>query len=434
MGKKAAAKKAAGAPKPTKEQTAEIMTIFTAYDKNGDGTISKDELKTLLLKLDESASFTDKQLDSMMSEMNLSHNAGGVVVEDFVLWIMSQPKAKDRDQVREAAKLADSGGPLDDLIHEIFSFVDENQDGEIERVEMLTAEEINRKGDFQVKQRKEVVQWFKEAGATGDVTNGLYLSPEKFNAAMKEKAAKNLEEGVEKTDESLIAWLEDNYAELLKKARKPKAAPKEKDFVMPKDDSEPLVAPEYPLKIKYRELNARMDQAQALGKSILIFASSKERDSCLVETFRTYQTQQTFDCKAAVVEVFMKKSKTKEDITAEAKKALSKAMNSSGFCQPLWFRLNNSAFDFNSNFTEDLPRDIFGGQEMWTIEKAFSLGFFDESHKFNVEIENGKKWKDFQVITTSVWSLEEGKQHLGDKIPNWDKLAILEIDPTSYEE
>merc|ERR1719253_872436 len=104
-------------------------------------------------------------------------------------------------------------------------------------------------------------------------------------------------------------------------------------------------------------------------------------------------------------------------------------MNSSGFCKSLHIRLNNSAFDF-VKLCEDgvVPTDVFDG-EKWTPEAACAKGFFDEGHKFNVEVDDEKKWKDFNLIISSTFDLEKAKEHLADKIPYFDKLAILEVDP-----
>jgi Ca2+-binding EF-hand superfamily protein len=425
---KAKAKGDGAAKKPTKEQTAEIMKVFQAYDSNGDGSISSEELGALLCKLD--GGIDQKQVEALMKDINRKGNKGGIDIEDFILWIMSKPKEKDN--VEAAAKFTppptESGG-LDGLLKEIFDCIDENKDGEIERVEMLTAEEARCKGgdlDFGIKERREVVAWFKESGATGTPTDGMFLSREQFGTALKKKAAEGA--GVAETAvDQLQAWLEDHYKVLLDEARKPPAP-----VVAAAEDGMPgppgSPPPEYPLTIPFDALSARIEEAAKHGKAVLILASELEQ----IEAYMNYQSTITIDCKALIVKAVFKSEITKEEMSLEGKKQLTSAMNSSGFCKPLWLRLNSSAFDFFKNFSaDDFPHELFGGRSMWTIEEAHKRGYFDDNYKTMLGLEEEKKWKQFQVILTSTFDLEKGKEHLADKIPNWDKLAILHVDPKS---
>jgi len=111
---------------------------------------------------------------------------------------------------------------------------------------------------------------------------------------------------------------------------------------------------------------------------------------------------------------------------------LTHAMNSHGFTKLLHIRLSNSAFDLKKFCCDEVPADIFDPQ-IWTIEEAFKRGFFDEGQKVNLELEDELKWKEFCVVATSTFDLERAKEFLTDKIPHFDKLAIIVIDPASFE-
>lgn len=106
-------------------------------------------------------------------------------------------------------------------------------------------------------------------------------------------------------------------------------------------------------------------------------------------------------------------------------------MNAHGFCKPLHIRMANAALDWSKFCCDDFPADLFDG-ELWSIENAYKRGWFDNGHKMLLELENEKKWKEFHVVLTSTFDLESATEFLADKIPHYDKLAILTIDPKSF--
>lgn len=61
------------------------------------------------------------------------------------------------------------------------------------------------------------------------------------------------------------------------------------------------------------------------------------------------------------------------------------------------------------------------------------MKLIDDMQKLNLGIEDEKKWKDFQLQIVSECDLEFANQHLFDKIPHYDDLAILVIDPNSAD-
>lgn len=423
------------------------------------------------------------------------------------------PKARAKDASKPVFKkeptkaelmptVAEGTEKLENLLKEMFSCYDSDQDEQVERVEFLEGEELRiGKADFGPKERKAAFQWFKDSGAEGTPTDGMFLSRANFNEGMKALAAQESGLGVDKPGE-LAEWLWENRATALiagvyrsaatSKGVTPEQVSKVKmtfksldtntdgalDFHeihelfqkmnagMSEDDLKKLfskvnksgsgkvtfdefidfifdgvkdtecsaglgggsTAVKYPKTIAFKDLKSSIDEAARLGRNILILACEMEQ----VERYMDYQMTIPLDCKQIINEVYFKKSKAKEDWQEEAKTKLIAAMNSSGFCKPLWVRLNNSAFDF-VNFCSDsgFPADVFCSKEVWTIQHAFDLKLLDEKQKFELQVEDEKKWKDFHLIITSTYNLDKANEHLLDKIPHYDDLAILIIDPAS---
>merc|ERR1719330_1987983 len=119
-----------------------------------------------------------------------------------------------------------------------------------------------------------------------------------------------------------------------------------------------------------------------------------------------------------------------EDAQAEAKASLARAMNSSGFCLPIHFRLNNAALDFARFCCDGFPAEVFH-RSKWTIEEAFRRGFFDSGHKVMLEADD--RWQAFHLVITSKFDFEGAEEFLKDKIPFYEQIAILVIDPKSFD-
>lgn len=186
--------------------------------------------------------------------------------------------------------------------------------------------------------------------------------------------------------------------------------------------------PTYPVTIAFRDLKEAMDRAQKAGRMILVLASGKPQ----VETFFQYQTNSAVDCKKMIAEMHVQKSKTKDEARMEASERLKGAMHYMGFSKPLWIRMSNSAFDWVNFCTEEFPADVFSGS-LWSLDHAHECGLLTDSQKFALSIDDEKKWKDFVVIITSEFNLEQANEYLFDKIPHYDELAIIEVDPNSID-
>lgn len=332
-------------------------------------------------------------------------------------------KAKAKAAAPEAEKLlkaaADNAAKLESVLNELFKIYDQDEDGRIERVEYLDVEEKRFGGssEFGVKERKEAFRWFKESGAEGTPADGMWLSPEAWKSAFVAKAAAESEIPVEEKG-GLADWIGENYLTKLV-------------AVFYKDDAAAAGAsssgpPEYPLTCPLKEIMERMQEARACGRMVLLLA----QDVPQVETFLQYQMSITIDAKEILGETLIRKTKSKEDVLSELRTKLKSAMNSHGFTMPIHIRMANTAFDWKSFCTEDFPAEVFSAT-LWTIEHAHSLGWFDDGQKLNLEIEDEKKWKEFYVVVSSTFDLDMANEHLFDKIPHYDELAIIIVDPKS---
>jgi len=434
---------------PKVKAAGEILKAFQAFDKNGDGTVSREELTALLQTLDKKA-WTERKITALLRAVDKDHN-GKIDYDEFVRWMMATASTdKDRKAVMSASELqsqpaaaasaepapgaeaaekpvADAVGQaeLDEVLDKLFAWYDEDGDGQIERIELLDGEERRiGKLEFGPKNRKDIIAWFKAAGAEGTPVDGMFLSKEKWRVAFVKSAAE--EAGIDASAEpgKMAAWFRENRASLLEV---PSPAPTSAVASGKAPEAGAVKEPPtYPVTCALKELQDKITEAVTFQRAVLVLSSGLDE----VETFMKYRMSSTVDCKQIIGETLIKKSMSKEDAQANARKELMSAMNSSGFCKPLHVRLSNSAFDMNGFCCKDFPAEVFN-PKIWTIESAFRQGFFDDGHKFALEVDDGNKWKDFYVIITSTFDLEKAKEHLTDRIPHFGELAIIVVDPAS---
>lgn len=309
-----------------------------------------------------------------------------------------------------------------------FHLYDEDTDGLIERVEFLDAEE-KRFGrlNFGPPQRKVAFTWFKDAGAEGTPIDGMFLTHDKFVVAYAKAAA--TESGILESDAGALAdWLTENRLHRLAEVLHHPAPGGGEARGAAAPSAAPHAPRSYPHTCSLRALAEELHEARSAGRAVLVLASGLDE----VETFMAYQHNSVVDCKQLINELFVSKSKTKPEVQEELRGKLVGAMNSIGFARPLHIRMSNSAFDWVNTCCEHFPAEVFSGS-LWTIQHAFELGFFDESQKFNLEVEDEKRWKEFHVIITSTFDLEKANEFLFDKIPFYDELAIIIVDPASVK-
>eukprot|EP00747_Dinoflagellata_sp_TGD_P223105 gnl/TRDRNA2_/TRDRNA2_94745_c0_seq2.p1 gnl/TRDRNA2_/TRDRNA2_94745_c0~~gnl/TRDRNA2_/TRDRNA2_94745_c0_seq2.p1 ORF type:complete len:366 (-),score=113.34 gnl/TRDRNA2_/TRDRNA2_94745_c0_seq2:191-1258(-) len=346
-----------------------------------------------------------------------------------------QPKVKAKAKglakapTKESIEDAEGKKKLENTLSEMCKCYDADGDGLIERVEFLDGEE-KRAGPekrFGPNERREAFKWFKaqlEEKDGMDPKDGMYLPFDKWKAAFTEKAI--AESSIAAGEPGKLAdwiWEEGGGKALVAACYKPDAS--EAGGAGGAASKGP---PEYPLTCALKELNDALKEARKYGRNSLVLASGLDQ----VETFMSYQMYSAIDSKQILGEVLISKKKSKEEAQAELRKKLMFAMNNHGFCTPVHIRMANSAFDWSSFCCDDFPEDVFS-PSVWTIENAFKRGFFDDAQKFNLEIEEEKKWNDFYVVITSTFTLEAANQHLFDKIPHYDELAIIIVDPKSVD-
>jgi len=113
------------------QQMEEFREAFTEFDIDGDGTISSQELGTVLRRIGER--MTDKELKDMVDEVD-ADKSGAIEFDEFVT--MMAKRSSDQQKIQK-----------------VFNVFDKNQDGFISSVELtkvmsdlgerLSEEEVN---------------------------------------------------------------------------------------------------------------------------------------------------------------------------------------------------------------------------------------------------------------------------------------------------
>eukprot|EP00928_Gymnodinium_smaydae_P045495 TRINITY_DN30322_c0_g1_i1.p1 TRINITY_DN30322_c0_g1~~TRINITY_DN30322_c0_g1_i1.p1 ORF type:complete len:377 (+),score=38.64 TRINITY_DN30322_c0_g1_i1:48-1133(+) len=300
------------------------------------------------------------------------------------------------------------------VLDELFKCYDSDEDGQIEREEFLVCcEKIASILDesFGPKQRKKKMTWFKESGAEGSVETGMYLTREKWQVSLVNTASS--EADIATDDEpKLAAWIWNSYGKKLANLCFPGSHPDPPE----NQDVSSGEGPQYPVRIPLTELANKIEEATRQGLRPLVFGNKLDE----VGTYFKYTMDdcRTFDSS----KLFMMKATEKRDL-------IKMGTDFGGNCYPLYLKLSSGAPDIAKNVGDDFPAEIFDGT-MWTPEVAFAQGFISQSLWSKVELQP-EMWKLFTIVLHSDLGLEEGLEQLRDKIPYFDKLAVLEIDPDS---
>eukprot|EP00746_Dinoflagellata_sp_MGD_P004476 gnl/MRDRNA2_/MRDRNA2_108653_c0_seq1.p1 gnl/MRDRNA2_/MRDRNA2_108653_c0~~gnl/MRDRNA2_/MRDRNA2_108653_c0_seq1.p1 ORF type:complete len:515 (+),score=140.55 gnl/MRDRNA2_/MRDRNA2_108653_c0_seq1:80-1546(+) len=434
----------------------EAESAFETADVSGTGTLDGPEIPSAVFKVVGGHRAAFLQITSANAEELLMHfdaDGNGKIdkaeFHNFVKWLVAkeivdyfsgESQARHEEGVQKLAEV------LDDLV----KCYDASENGSIERVDLLEAEE-KIEGFLQgipntqlgVKERKALVAWFKECGAEGNPTDGMFLAFDKFKQnfpkrfAARLKVSDHLDERVLAYDPEVHPGL---FADFLRvrivdpflKLRFPKAYATA-DAGEGGDGGPVKPPPTYPITVTLKEMGPAMDEARAHQLPVLIV----QQGVAEVETFLSYQSTSCFDCKQAINELFVSKKKTQDEVKEEVRTKLRDAIKgqqnmdgASCFPKPLWFRLSNSAFALSDYIDDEkcLPIKVF--EKGFGSAAAHACKLIDDAEKLDLEISNDKKIKDnFALIITSAMTLDGAQQHLKDKIPNFDQFAIIVIQP-----
>ncbi len=145
----------AGAPAGalTAEQLGELREAFALFDKNGDGTISKDELAAVLVSLGEAAEPDDVQ---MMLE-SVDANADGVIDFDEFVALMQvhfyEDGPSEAEELRQAFRVFDRNGDgfiePEELRSAFLNLGERLSDGQLEEMIRAADKDGNGKIDYE---------------------------------------------------------------------------------------------------------------------------------------------------------------------------------------------------------------------------------------------------------------------------------------------
>mmetsp|Transcript_45750 Transcript_45750/g.126949 ORF Transcript_45750/g.126949 Transcript_45750/m.126949 type:complete len:376 (+) Transcript_45750:64-1191(+) len=318
----------------------------------------------------------------------------------------------------DVGAIADDGRPpleLAFVVDEVFRCYDADLDGLIGKDEYLECcEKVANILDesFGPKQRRVAMQWYKDAGATGTPIDGMFLEKDLWREAFLRSAREKFD--VNEDDVSdLAVHIWDSYAKRLVEVYFPAPKPDAPAWV---PDLPAGPSPTYPMTIPLTELAHRLEEAKEWGRRSLVLSSNCSE----VETFFRYKIPEalTIDCNC----VFLKNK-------SELKSVLCSAMDYQGLCAPVLLKLGGGTFDLANFCCEEFPADLFSFS-LWTPSEAHERGFLSESMLGKLETDP-RRWKDFFVILMADLVLEEATANLAGKIPHYDEMAILAVDPES---
>lgn len=132
----------------TEEQLCEFKEAFSLFDKDGDGTITTNELGTVMRNLGQSP--TEEELRDMLNEVDIDGN-GIIDFNEFVSMMAKKLKETDtEEELKEAFKVFDKNGDgfisTDELMHVMTNLGEKLSQDEVEQM----IQEADSNGDGQV--------------------------------------------------------------------------------------------------------------------------------------------------------------------------------------------------------------------------------------------------------------------------------------------
>eukprot|EP00435_Cladocopium_sp_Y103_P028544 s709_g7.t1 len=169
--------------------------------------------------------------------------------------------------------------------------------------------------------------------------------------------------------------------------------------------------PPWPLKVGLRELPLALSAAHDFGKVGLVVANGLEE----VERYLLYSCEGLIDGKQLIGEVFIKKNQSLEEAKEMLRDLLLSSMETHGVGVSLHIRMGDSACDLQRFCADSMfPAQVFGGPQRWSNEEV--LRHFPHS---GISLQ-----KDFQLVISTRFNLEDCRLHLADKIPSWKRRKL----------
>eukprot|EP00928_Gymnodinium_smaydae_P007567 TRINITY_DN12712_c0_g1_i2.p2 TRINITY_DN12712_c0_g1~~TRINITY_DN12712_c0_g1_i2.p2 ORF type:complete len:442 (+),score=113.56 TRINITY_DN12712_c0_g1_i2:428-1753(+) len=178
---------------------------------------------------------------------------------------------------------------------------------------------------------------------------------------------------------------------------------------------------EHPRRVLFRHLLPALEEALERRRAPLFVCNGRED---LIVTFFSYLCATPVDARRVTNEVLVKKSVTVDEMREQIRQKVISALK---FGKPLHVRLHKTAMDWHVYCRDgsSLPPDLFD-LESWKDGEGWLRACSPE------ELEGG--WFNMEshyVFVTSDFDLAGVREYLPSKLPFFERLAIIDIDPDS---
>lgn len=191
-------------------------------------------------------------------------------------------------------------------------------------------------------------------------------------------------------------------------------------------DTQPAPEPDCscikPHRIDFRNLMGALDKVALMKRTPLLVCHGKE---LLISTFFGYSCATIVDAKELINEVLVKKSISLSDMREKVRLKVTAALR---FGKPLQIRLGNSAMDWDpyvGDFDGALPPALFHARLWQDFDSWSTVVKREELEDSCISMES------HFVFITSEFDLAGVQEHLSSKLPMFDSMAIIDIDPDS---
>ncbi|CAJ1350685.1 unnamed protein product [Effrenium voratum] len=197
---------------------------------------------------------------------------------------------------------------------------------------------------------------------------------------------------------------------------------------------EPEVPPEWPVKIGFKELKQRLDEAAAWEKTALVVCCGHAKEA---DTYFTYSGYSQIDAKWVLGQTMIKKEVSVEDMQEELRKRVVGALKHG---LPVHVAMSNTAVAFKKTFCREdkFPLCFFKDKEFKGDPAApkeerpyFSMVTKEDLADWPGNI--GHMKEGYRMVVTTDFDVESAKEFLPDALPHFEDMAIIEIEPASFK-